>query len=168
MTRSRPDEIEEPGPGQESVWDYPRPPRIDEVREEVRVELDGEVLARSNRALAVKETAGAPVYYFPPEDVRTELFGRSRQETFCEWKGIALYRDVRAGDLTVRNAVWSYPSPEPGYEPIAGWYAFHPRKMSACWVGGERARPQPGEFYGGWITSKVVGPFKGEPGTEDW
>jgi uncharacterized protein (DUF427 family) len=164
----------EPGPGQESVWDYPRPPRVEHVPERLRVVVDGEVIAETTRGLRVLETAGAPVYYFPIEDVRTDRLVASPHGTFCEWKGTASYRTYERAaspDMTARripNVAWSYDEPLPGFEPIRGWLAFYAQLVDEAWVGDERATPQPGRYYGGWVTSRVVGPFKGEPGTAGW
>lgn len=159
----------EPGPGQESVWDYPRPPRVDEAKRPVRVLFAGAELARSGHAKRVCETAGAPVYYIPPEDVRREhLKPASGGTTLCEWKGVATYYDVKVGDAVSRRAAWTYHDPTPGYRTIKDHVAFYAGRVDEAWVGTERAKPQPGGFYGGWVTSDVVGPFKGEPGTEGW
>lgn len=166
-TAPRPPRIE-PGPGQESVWDYPRPPRVEPVQERIRVVVDGVVLADSTRALRVLETAGAPVYYVPPGDVRLDLLAPSPHSTFCEWKGDASYRSYRADGRLIPNVAWSYEAPLPGYESIRGYLAFYAQLVDEAWVGDERATPQPGRYYGGWVTSKVVGPFKGEPGTAGW
>ena len=149
----------------ESVWDYPRPPRVEPSAARVVVELDGQVLADTRRSLRVLETSHPPVYYIPAADVRTErLRPSARRSTWCEFKGAASYYD--AGD---RPAVaWSYPSPSPGYEAIAGCYAFYPGRVDRATVDGEQVVAQPGDFYGGWITSAVTGPFKGGPGTTGW
>jgi uncharacterized protein (DUF427 family) len=149
----------------ESVWDYPRPPRVEPSAARVVVELDGEVLADTRRSLRVLETSHPPVYYIPAADVRTErLRPSARRPTVCEFKGTARYYD--AGD---RSAVaWSYASPSPGYEAIAGCYAFYPGRVDRATVDGEQVEAQPGDFYGGWITSAVTGPFKGGPGTMGW
>ena len=168
VKQRRPARIEDPGPGQESVWDYPRPPRVEPVSERIRVEFGGVVLADTVRAYRVIETASPPVYYLPPEDVQTEYLERSARSTVCEWKGTARYRSVRVGDRFARDAAWSYPEPNGAYEAIRGYLAFYAGKMDACYVGEHRVTPQPGRFYGGWITPDVVGPFKGEPGTEMW
>lgn len=157
-----------PGPGQESVWDYPRPPRVERVPERLRVVVDGETIADTTRGLRVLETAGAPVYYFPPDDVRLDLLEASPHRSVCEWKGLASYRSFVGGRRRIDNLAWSYESPLPGYEAIRGYLAFYPALVDDAWVGDERATPQPGRFYGGWVTSKVVGPFKGEPGTQGW
>lgn len=157
-----------PKPGQESVWDYPRPPRVEPVTRPVRVEFNGQVIAETRSALRVLETAGAPVYYIPPEDVKMAYLDQSGRRTFCEWKGQAVYFDVVVGVRSARLAAWAYPDPTPGYESLRDYLAFYAQKMDACFVGDEEVRPQPGMFYGGWITDDVVGPFKGEPGSEFW
>lgn len=159
----------EPGRGQESAWDYPRPPVVVPSTRRVRVEHGGRVVAETTSAVRVLETAGAPVWYVPRSDVRTEFLRPvPRKSTVCEWKGTASYFDVVVGDLVARNAAWTYERPLPGYEAIAGWIAFYAGRVDAASVDGEVARPQPGGFYGGWVTDDVVGPFKGEPGTEGW
>lgn len=158
----------EPGPGQESVWDYPRPPRVEAVPERVRVVVDGATLADTTRARRVLETAGAPVYYVPPEDVALDRLVRTGWQTVCEWKGPASYHDYRGEDRTIEGIAWSYDEPNPGYEAIRGHLAFYAGKVDEAWVGDERATPQPGGFYGGWVTSKIVGPIKGEPGSFGW
>lgn len=157
-----------PGPGQESVWDYPRPPRVEPVPERVRVVVDGQTIADTTRGLRVLETAGAPVYYVPPDDVRLDLFERSPHRSVCEWKGDASYLSYVAPDRRIDNVAWSYEDPLPGYEAMRGYLAFYPALVDEAWVGDEQATPQPGRFYGGWATSKVVGPFKGETGTQGW
>lgn len=158
----------EPGPGQESVWDYPRPPRVEAVSERVRVVTGGETIVDTTRALRVLETAGAPVYYLPREDVRMDRFERTGRGSVCEWKGDAAYFSITVPGREVPNAAWSYEDPRPGFEAITGHVAFYAWAVDEAWVGDERATPQPGRFYGGWVTSRVVGPFKGEPGTEGW
>ncbi len=158
-----------PGPGQESVWDYPRPPRVEPVTERIRVVVDGVEVASSTSALRVLETAGAPVYYLPPADVRRDLIVPTPHTTFCEWKGDATYWAVALPDgRDIPNAAWSYPAPSPGFEAIRDHVAFYAWAVDEAWVGDERATPQPGRFYGGWVTSRVVGPFKGEPGSFGW
>jgi uncharacterized protein (DUF427 family) len=153
-----------PGPGQESVWDYPRPPRVEPVPQRVRIVLDGQPLADSTSAMRVVETGGPPVYYIPAEDVRLGRLERSRHSTTCEWKGRATYYSYRNAGRSVENLAWAYEDPKPGFEPIARHLAFYAGLVDEAWVGDEQARPQPGRFYGGWITSWVVGPFKGGPG----
>jgi uncharacterized protein (DUF427 family) len=158
-----------PGPGQESVWDYPRPPRVETVRERVRVVVGGVALADSMRALRVLETAGAPVYYVPRDDVRLDLLRPTSKTTHCEWKGAASYWSLVAPDGSqIPEIAWSYEHPNPGYEAISGHLAFYASRVDEAWVGDERATPQPGGFYGGWVTSRIVGPIKGEPGSWGW
>ena len=168
-TRSgRPEPIV-PEPGQESVWDYPRPPRVEPVPERLRVVVDGEILADTTGGMRVLETAGAPVYYFPPEDVRQRSSRRERPPIDVRVEGPGRISHVRRlersshrpGCMVVRGA-------EPGYEAIRGYLAFYAGRVDEAWVGEERATPQPGGFYGGWVTSKIVGPIKGEPGSFGW
>ncbi len=167
MPRPEPERIT-PGPGQESVWDYPRPPRVEPVPERLRVIIDGEVIADTTKGLRVLETAGAPVYYFPAADVRVERLTPSPHTSFCEWKGSASYVAYEHGGRRIDNVAWTYPDPSPGYESIAGHLAFYPALVDEAWVGDERATPQPGRFYGGWVTAKIVGPMKGEAGSAGW
>ena len=157
-----------PGAGQESVWDYPRPPRVERVPERVRVVVGGTAIADSTAALRVLETAGAPVYYVPQHDVRMDLLRPSPHRTWCEWKGEASYWSLHDGARDVSNIAWTYEHPKPGYEALTGHLAFYAGKVDEAWLGDERASPQPGRFYGGWVTPRIVGPFKGEPGTERW
>lgn len=155
-------------PGQESVWAYPRPPRVELTARRVRVVLGGVVIADTHRALRVLETSHPPNYYIPLADVRPNVLVPTRTSTFCEFKGEAGYFTVMAGDRREIDAAWYYPDPSPGYEALFGHVAFYPGRMQACYVDDELVRPQPGGFYGGWVTSDVVGPFKGERGTEWW
>jgi uncharacterized protein (DUF427 family) len=157
-----------PGPGQESVWDYPRPPRVEAVPERLRVVVAGETLADTTRGLRVLETAGAPVYYFPPADVRVDLLAPSPHTSYCEWKGSASYVTYDHDGRRIENIGWRYEAPSPGYEAIAGYLAFYAGRVDEAWVGDEQATPQPGRFYGGWVTSRIVGPIKGEPGSAGW
>jgi len=157
-----------PGPGQESVWDYPRPPRVEPVRERIRIVVDGVEIADSRGAMRVLETAGAPVYYIPPRDIRMDLMRTTTYQTFCEWKGAATYHSLTLPSREIPDIAWSYPDPNPGYEEIRDHLAFYAWKVDEAWVGDELATPQPGHFYGGWVTSRVVGPFKGGPGTAGW
>ncbi len=153
---------------QESVWDYPRPPRVEPTGKLIRVIFNGETVAETQRALRVLETSHPPVYYIPPEDVRMALLTRTARRTLCEFKGVASYWSLRVGERVAENAAWAYLDPAPGYEALKGYLAFYPGKVDACYVDGERVRPQEGDFYGGWITAEIVGPFKGGPGTEGW
>ena len=150
------------------MWDYPRPPRVEPVPERIRVVAGGIVIADSTRALRVLETAGPPVYYLPPDDVRTDLLRATEHTSVCEWKGRARYHALVLADREVVNIAWSYPEPNPGYEAIRDHLAFYAWRVDEAWVGDERATPQPGRFYGGWITSRIVGPFKGGPGSFGW
>jgi uncharacterized protein (DUF427 family) len=165
-----PDQIHRQTPlnNQESVWDYPRPPRVEATTRLVRVEFNGQVIAESSRAYRVLETSHPPVYYIPPQDVHREFLIATPRHTVCEFKGLANYWTVRVEDREVHNAAWSYPAPARGYEVIVGHLAFYPSKMDACFVEGERVQAQDGDFYGGWITSNIVGPFKGAVGTHGW
>lgn len=167
-TRGAPTERVTPGPGQESVWDYPRPPRVEPVPERIRVVVGGETIADTTAAVRVLETAGAPVYYLPRSEIRTDLLTDTSDHSFCEWKGLATYLDLKVGDREVPHAAWAYLTPNAGYEELADRIAFYASAVDEAWVGDERATPQPGRYYGGWVTSRVVGPFKGEPGTEGW
>jgi uncharacterized protein (DUF427 family) len=157
-----------PGAGQESVWDYPRPPRAEPSARHIKVVFGGLTLADTRRSVRVLETSHPPVYYIPPEDVRMEHLAAVRGATFCEYKGEAGYYTIIVGDRVAERAAWYYPHPSPAFEVIAGLIAFYPGRMDACYVDGERVAAQPGDFYGGWITSDIVGPFKGTPGTRGW
>jgi uncharacterized protein (DUF427 family) len=155
------------GRPRESVWDYPRPPAIREEDREVVVTLRGEPVARSSRGAKVCETAGPPVIYVPREDVEEEVLGPASGQTYCEWKGSASYYDVVAGGHMAERAAWAYHEPTDAFQPIRDWIAFYPRLVE-CELGGERVEPQPGEFYGGWVTAEITGPFKGIPGSTGW
>ncbi|NIO04752.1 MAG: DUF427 domain-containing protein [Proteobacteria bacterium] len=152
----------------ESVWDYPRPPRVEPTSKRIRVAFAGVAIADTQRALRVLETSHPPVYYIPPQDVRREFLVPSGHKTFCEFKGIAHYWTARVKDQEAVNGAWAYPSPSAGYGILRDHFAFYVHLMGACYVGNERAEPQPGGFYGGWMTSDIVGPFKGGRGTETW
>lgn len=157
-----------PGPGQESVWDYPRPPRLEATTKHLKIIFNGEVIAETTRAYRVLETSHPPVYYIPQEDIRMEFLAPTRQRSFCEFKGEAVYWDITVGQSKSHNAAWSYPRPTRGFESIAGHLAFYASRVDSCLVDGEEVQAQAGDFYGGWITSDVVGPFKGAPGTRGW
>ena len=160
---------EVPGPGQESVWDYPRPPRLEPNTRHIVVVLGGEVVAETRGGYRVLETSHPPQYYLPPEDVAPgALRPAAGGGSFCEWKGEARYWDVHGGGAVAGRSAWSYPSPTPGFAPLADHVAFYAAPMDRCEVDGEIVVPQPGGFYGGWITSAVVGPFKGVPGSRGW
>ncbi len=157
-----------PGPGRESVWDYPRPPRVEPCRRRVRVIHRGATVADSKRALRVLETSHPPGIYIPPDDVAEDLLVPERRTTICEYKGPARYWAVSVGGEVTPTAAWSYPKPWPGYEAIAGCYSFYPGRVDRCLLDDEAVEAQEGSFYGGWITADIVGPFKGGPGTLGW
>ena len=157
-----------PKAGQESVWDYPRPPRLEAVSQHVRVVFSDVVMADTNRAKRILETSHPPVYYLPPEDVRLEYLQKNQHQSFCEFKGRAGYYDLQVERKRVANAAWFYSHPAPEYAELKDYLAFYPSKMDACYVGDELVRAQEGDFYGGWITDKIVGPFKGGAGTWGW
>jgi len=158
----------DPKPGQESVWDYPRPPRVERSSKSIKVVFNGVVIAESNRAYRILETSHPPVYSIPQEDVKMEYFSPTSRRTFCEFKGQASYWTINVNGTTAENAAWSYPNPDAGYEAIKDHISVYPGRMDACYVDGEQVVAQEGDFYGGWITSDIVGPFKGAPGTRGW
>ncbi|MCD4533184.1 DUF427 domain-containing protein [Nocardioides sp. cx-169] len=156
------------GPGQESVWDYPRPPRVEPSHEHVEILLGGQVVARSDTSWRVLETSHPPTYYLPRAAFAPGVLRETEGATWCEWKGQASYFDLVAGSSVARSAAWTYLEPREGFEAIAGAVAVNPMLVEQCTVDGEAVDPQPGGFYGGWITHRVVGPFKGGPGTDGW
>jgi uncharacterized protein (DUF427 family) len=164
--QERPDFAVIPEPGQESVWDYPRPPKLAPDERLVEVYDGQKVIASSSRTCRVLETAHPPSFYVPSKDVNWELLVLAPGSSFCEWKGAATYWTL-SYNPKVGVVGWSYPEPSPAFKQIRDHISFYPALLS-CYVAGERARAQPGRFYGGWITSEIVGPFKGEPGTESW
>lgn len=155
-------------PATESVWDYPRPPRLEPVAERLRVVVAGRTVAETTRGHRVLETSHPPVYYFPPEDVAADALVPAEGVSLCEWKGPARYFDLVVGQRRSPRAAWCYPDITPAYRSIEGHLAFYASRVDEAWVGEERVRPQEGDFYGGWITSRVTGPFKGPPGTRFW
>lgn len=157
-----------PGPGQESAWDYPRPPRLEPTARLLRVVVAGQVVAETRAGWRVLETYHPPVYYFPPDEVDLARIRPAGGGSHCEWKGGARYHDVVVAGAVRRQAAWSYPLPAPGFAAIRHHLAFYPGRADLCTVDGEPVTPQPGGFYGGWITPDVVGPFKGSPGTLHW
>jgi len=167
LPRERPARIETPGAAAESCWSYPRPPRLAEEARPLRIEHAGNTLADTRRALRVLETASPPTYYIPRSDVADALLEPDASRSLCEWKGAARYWRLR-GAPDALPVAWSYPAPFPGFEALQDHLAFFASRVHACYVGDERARPQPGGFYGGWITDDVTGPFKGMPGSERW
>lgn len=162
--QQRPDFAESTGPGEESVWDFPRPPRQDKVAQKLRVLTpDGAILAETDDGCRVVETAGAPTYYFPPEDVDIESLVATSGRSLCEWKGLARSFAWQGVD----PAAWSYEVTFPEFVAIGGWFAFYPGQLR-CFVGEELVTPQPGGYYGGWVTTGLRGPIKGAPGTGHW
>ncbi len=158
----------EPGLGQESVWDYPRPPRLEDVAGEILVVYAGITIAETRRGKRVLETSHPPVYYIPPQDIGMHYLMKSPLTSWCEFKGNAHYYSVVVNKKEANNAAWYYPEPTPDFLALKNYVAFYPGLMDACYLSGEKVEPQPGGFYGGWITKNIVGPFKGEPGTEGW
>ncbi len=153
----------------ERVWDYPRPPAVVACGHRVRVELAGEVLADSSAALRVLETSHPPTIYLPPGDVRADLLVPSNAgSTWCEFKGTAQYLDALVGERRVRAVGWTYACPSPGYESLRDQIALYPGRVDGAWIGPERVRAQESDFYGGWVTADLVGPFKGPAGTLGW
>lgn len=163
--RPRPDPVE---PGQESVWDYPRPPRLEVFDGEITVELGGEVIAATSHGWRVLETSHPPTYYLPRTAFRPGALHETDGSSWCEWKGRARYFDLVSGSTVAPKAAWNYPAPTPGFEPIRDAVAVMAGQVDRCTVDGETVVPQPGGFYGGWITSRIAGPFKGGPGTAGW
>lgn len=158
-----------PQPGQESVWDYPRPPRLEPTSKHLRVIHKGIILLDTNRAFRVLETSHPPVYYISPEDIKMEYFQQvPGKRSFCEFKGNASYYDLIIHDQIIPQVAWAYPSPSPRFTDIKDYLALYASKVDACYVNDEQVQAQKGDFYGGWITKDIVGPFKGGPGTWGW
>jgi uncharacterized protein (DUF427 family) len=147
----------------ERVADYPRPPALVPSDQSIEVIALGELLVQTSVSLRVLETFHPPTVYVPPEAVRLDLLEPAAGRSFCEWKGVARYFSVVVGERRLEKALWSYPQPTAAFAALAGWFALYPALMDGCWMAGERVEPQPGGFYGGWITSAVQGPFKGDP-----
>ena len=160
--KTRPSFATLPLEGQESVWDYPRPPRIEAVLTTLRVETNGKLIAQTRNAVRVCETASAPTYYFPPEDIEVELIDGAAN-SICEWKGVAQPLDTPG----IRGAAWRYVQMFPEFVAIYKWVAFYPNKLD-CFIGDDKVAAQPGGYYGGWVTSNMTGPIKGEPGSGGW
>lgn len=163
----RPPFAAEPGPGQESVWDYPRPPRVETDPREVLVVCDGVEIVRTRRALRVLETASPPTYYLPRADLRPGCLVPDLGHSFCEWKGRAAYWALVVDDRRLARAAWSYPEPAAGFEILLDHVGLYPAGLD-CSIGGRPVTPQPGHYYAGWVTPDIVGPFKGLPGSEGW
>lgn len=164
--QQRPDFADETLPGQESVWDYPRPPDLVLCTSHVEVSHGEALVAGSNTTLRVLETASPPTYYLPGNEVNWSLLRQVPGTSYCEWKGTATYWAL-CDDATEQPVAWQYANPSERFAAIAGYVSFYPGRI-ACFVDGERVQPQPGEFYGGWVTSAIAGPFKGAPGTGHW
>jgi uncharacterized protein (DUF427 family) len=163
----RPEFATEPGEGQESVWDYPRPPICVKDSREVIVRLGELVIAKTTNSVRVLETASPPTFYIPPADIKLELLHKTSGSSFCEWKGAATYWSLNASNQKVNNVGWSYELPSLRFASIQNYLSFYPAKLE-CTVDGEFVRPQPGGFYGGWVTDEIIGPYKGESGTGGW
>jgi uncharacterized protein (DUF427 family) len=155
-------------PNRESVWDYPRPPKVETVKERISVRFAGEVIADTTRARRVLETSHPPVYYLPPDDVRLDLLVPAPGRSFCEFKGEASSVTIVTKSRRSERAGWLYENPTSAFCSIAGYLAFYASRVDEAKVGDEVVLSQPGDFYGGWITSWVTGPFKGAPGTMGW
>ncbi len=152
----------------ESVWDYPRPPRLETVPWRIRVIVAGATVVDAPEAIRILETSQAPAYYVAPEHIDLELLRASANQTFCEWKGVASYADVVVGDRVAAGAAWTYRQPNESFAALADRWAFYAQAVDECWVDDERVDPNEGDFYGGWITTNLRGPFKGAPGTRHW
>ena len=152
----------------ESVWDYPRPPRVEPSSRHIRVVFNNTAIAETSKAFRVLETSHPPVYYIPPGDVQQQFLSRSERQSYCEFKGLATYYTLTVGEKVAENAAWRYHNPSIGYDSIKDRLAFYPGHVDACYVDGERVQAQEGDFYGGWITSDIDGPFKGGLGTAGW
>jgi uncharacterized protein (DUF427 family) len=157
-----------PAQGQESVWDYPRPPRLEEVFKHIEIVFGGVLIVDAPRCFRVLETSHPPVYYIAPDFILPGVLEPAAGSSVCEWKGRAAYFDVLAGGRRAAAAAWCYPAPTPAFAALSGCFAFYAGHMDECRVNGEVVMPQPGGFYGGWITADIVGPFKGQPGSMGW
>ena len=163
----RPDFAKDPGPGEESVWDYPRPPKPVNDSRIVEVKWMNQTIAKTTTSVRVLETASPPTFYIPPDDVKTGLLEKAPGSSYCEWKGRATYWNISVDGNTLEKAAWSYENPTPAFKEIAGYFSFYPGKLK-CHVDNIRVKPQPGGFYGGWMTHEITGPVKGESGTGGW
>jgi len=155
-----------PGPHQESVWDYPRPPRLEATDKHIKIVFNNELIANTHRAQRILETSHPPNYYIPLADIEAAYLLPSRHSTYCEWKGRAHYYSLKVGDRQAENVAWYYPEITPAYAALKGHVGFYPGPMDACYVDEEKVKPQAGNFYAGWITQDIVGPFKG--GSNSW
>lgn len=152
----------------ESVWDFPRPPRVERVDWRMRVVHAGITIVDAPHTIRVLETSQPPAYYVADEFVDHDRLERSERRTFCEWKGVADYADIVVGDVRVVDAGWTYPDPTAAFEAVRNHWAFYAQKADECWIDDERVTSNEGSFYGGWVTANVTGPFKGAPGTSHW
>jgi uncharacterized protein (DUF427 family) len=161
-------EANTPFPEKESVWDYPRPPVVEPFPGHIQVEFNGKIIADTRRSYRMLETSHPPVYYLPKEDFLGGVLKANSNKSYCEYKGIARYFDIAANGKVTPHAAWTYHEPVDRYKVIAGYIAVYAHSVDACFVNGEKVQPQEGDFYGGWITSNIAGPFKGAPGTMGW
>jgi len=152
---------------QESVWDYPRPPGIEQSDDSIEIHFKGVLIASTQRAIRILETSHPPTYYLPPEDIQMQYLQTASGSSLCEWKGKAAYFDLELAGITISHVAWSYQNPTARFQAITNFLAFYPSKVD-CYLNGEHVQAQASGFYGGWITNKIVGPFKGEPGTRFW
>jgi uncharacterized protein (DUF427 family) len=155
-------------PGQESVWSYPRPPRAEPITRHLQIIHRDIIVADANRAVRTLETSHPPTYYLSPDNVNLDLLKPSNRRSFCEWKGDAIYFDVLVAGERLRDVAWAYPDPSQDFAGLKDFIAFYAAPFDGCFVDGERVTPQPGGFYGGWITADLAGPFKGVPGSNFW
>jgi uncharacterized protein (DUF427 family) len=156
------------GPGQESVWAYPRPPRLESTPRRIQIVFNGVTIVDTTAAYRVLETSHPPTYYLPLAHIQAQYLTQSDRQTFCEWKGQGRYYGLQVGDRRLSDVAWYYSEPTIGFQAIRDYVAFYADPMDACYVDGERVTPQPGQFYGGWITADIIGPFKGIPGSLGW
>lgn len=157
-----------PGPGQESVWDYPRPPKLEPSTKRIRIVFNSVTIVDTQKAMRMLETSHPPVYYIPPDDAQMQYFSPTPRSTFCEWKGVASYYTLAVEDKQCVNGAWYYPSPTARFADMKDYIAVYPSQMDACYVDDEVVQSQAGDFYGGWITKDIVGPFKGGAGSWGW
>ena len=157
-----------PGPGQESVWDYPRPPRLEKFDGHIRIIFNDQDIAESVRAFRILETSHPPTFYIPERDFRPGVLEKVPGTTCCEWKGSAHYYDIVVGEKSAVKAAWGYATPNQRFASIKHHVSVYPGLMDSCFVNEEKVQAQEGDFYGGWITSMIVGPFKGGKGTGGW
>ena len=165
--KERPPFAVDPKKGEESVWDYPRPPMADADSRKVVVKAFGVIILETSRAIRILETASSPTFYIPPVDIDTDFLEQASGSSFCEWKGKATYWNVTVNGRNLQKAAWSYHNPSERFKEIDGYFSFYPARVD-CYVDGEKVIPQPGGYYGGWVTSEIVGPMKGGPGTGGW